>query len=347
MMDLEINLLLSIILSFLISYFTIPKIILFADRYRLSVAPGKRSSHTDTTPIFGGVGVFLGVIFSLLLFGDGADTQFIVLSLIIIFFLGMIDDLLGLSPYKKLLGQIIAVLVVIYFRELKIDSFHGVLGIKDLPHLAAVSFTIFVVIVITNGVNLIDGIDGLAGGIGIISSCCFGITAYTMDQMGMSILAFSLMGALFGFISYNLHPAKIFMGDTGSLLIGMIFSILAINLIDHGITIESKNFPNKGPLFAIVFLSLPLFDSFRVFIVRVINGKNPLHAGKGHIHHALLALGLGHMKTSILLCLLSILLIGLSFFLIKMNINLSILILAVIVLLILYIPFYMLKNKRK
>ena len=347
MFDLAYNPLLSLILSFLVSYFTVPKIILLADKYRLSVTEGKRSSHTGATPIFGGVGIFLGVLASLFFFGNIAGTNFVIFSITIVFFIGLIDDLLGLSPYKKLLGQIIATLVIIYFKELSIDSFHGVLGVRDLSQLASVSFTIFVFIVIINGVNLIDGIDGLAGGFGIISACFFGITAYIMGQMDMAILAFSLVGALFGFIRYNIHPAKIFMGDTGSLLIGMILSILAISLVDHGITIESKNFPNKGPLLAIVFLALPLFDSLRVFIVRVTNRKNPLHAGKGHIHHALLRLGLGHHKTSILLYLVSIILIILSFFMVPLDVNVSILTLSVISFSLLYIPFYLIKRKKK
>ena len=122
-----------------------------------------------------------------------------------VFFLGIIDDLLGLTPYKKLIGQIFAILIVIYFGEIQIDSMHGVLGVQGLPDLIATLFTVFVVIVITNGFNLIDGVDGLASGIGFIASFCFGVVALLMKQHDMAMIAFSLMGALLAFLKYNFN----------------------------------------------------------------------------------------------------------------------------------------------
>ena len=127
----------------------------------------------------------------------------------IVFFVGVIDDLLNLSPFKKLIGQIIAILVVIYLGEIQIDSMHGVLGVYDLPDFFATLFTVFVVIVIINGFNLIDGVDGLAGGVGVISASCFGFISVMMDQSDMAIIAFSLTGALLAFLRYNFNPAKI------------------------------------------------------------------------------------------------------------------------------------------
>ena len=215
-----------------------------------------------------------------------------------------------------------------------------------MPDIIATLFTVFVVIVITNGFNLIDGVDGLASGIGVIASLGFGVMAYLMNQTDMAIIAFSLLGALLAFLKYNFHPARLFMGDTGSLLVGMTLSVLAINLIHSGVVTETIHFPNKGPLIAIVFLAIPLFDSLRVFVVRIIDGKNPLYAGREHIHHALLDLGLGHKRTAFALYLMSLLLIAVAYFLLELNINSSIAILALVSFIILMIPFYILRKRK-
>lgn len=343
MFNTEYNVFFAFLISLVITYVAIPKVIVFAEKFRLADVPGERSSHKKTIPIFGGIAIFSGIIFSLLFLGRLDSIQFILASFLIVFFVGVIDDLLSLSPFKKLIGQIIAILVVIYLGEVQIDSMHAVLGVKSLPDIIATIFTVFVVIVITNGFNLIDGVDGLAGGVGLISAFFFGIVAFMMNQYDMAMIAFSLMGSLIAFLRYNFHPARIFMGDTGSLLVGMILSVLAINLIQYGLVIGTVHLPNKGPLLAIAFLAIPLFDSLRVFIVRVREGRHPLYPGRGHIHHALLDLGIGHKRTALVLYLVSVLLIGVSFFLLELNINTSISLLAVISYIILIIPFLLRK----
>ena len=268
----------------IITYVAIPKVIFFSEKLRLFDSAGKRASHEGSTPVFGGIAIFAGIIFSLLFWAEIENIQFILVSFLIVFFVGVIDDLLTLSPIKKLVGQIISILIIIYLGDLQIDNMHGVLGVHELPAWISTLFTIFVVIVITNGFNLIDGVDGLAGGIGVIASFAFGMIALFMSilqgQGDMAIIAFTLMGALLGFLKYNFHPARIFMGDTGSLVVGMILSILAINLIKHGLVTETIHLPNKGPLLAIVILAIPLFDSLRVFVARVIKGRHPLYPGK-------------------------------------------------------------------
>ena len=339
----ELNIVFSFLSSFLLTFLIIPKIILFSKRLRLFDMPGHRAAHNSGVPIFGGVAIFIGVIFSLLIWGDLENIQFLLASLLVVFFVGLIDDLLSLSPVKKILGQIIAILIIIYLQEIKIDNFHGVLSIYDISNLFSLLFTVFVVIVITNGFNLIDGVDGLAGGVGIISSLAFGIIALIMNQHDIAIISFTLSGSLVAFLKYNFHPASIFMGDTGSLVVGMILSILAINLIDTGIVTNTISFPNKGPLLAIIFLAIPLFDSLRVFLNRVRKGKQPLTAARDHVHHALLDLGLGHKNTARVIYLISIFLIVISYFLLPLNINIGILILAVITYLILLFPYILKK----
>ena len=345
----DLNIIFSFITALVITYVAIPKVMFFSEKLRLFDEAGIRASHKGSVPIFGGIAIFSGIIFSLLFWADIENIQFILVSILIVFFVGVIDDLLVLSPTKKIVGQIISVLILVFLQELQIDNMHGVLGIYELPDWVSVLFTIFVVIVITNGFNLIDGVDGLAGGIGIIASFAFGIIALFMSdipgQGDMAIIAFTLMGALLGFLKYNFHPAKIFMGDTGSLVVGIILSVLAINSIRYGLVTDTIKLPNKGPLLAIVILAIPLFDSLRVFVARIIKGRHPLSPGRGHIHHALLNLGFGHKYTSLALYFFSLVLILFSYFLLELNINMSILILAGISFILLYIPFYMLKAK--
>ena len=342
----EYNILFAFLTSFIITYVAVPKVIFFADKFRLADVPGERASHKKTVPVFGSIAIFSGIIFSLIFWAEIDKIQFVLVSFLIVFFVGVIDDLLGLTPYKKIIGQVIAILIVIYMAKIQINSMHGVLGVYELPNIFATLFTVFVVIVITNGFNLIDGVDGLASGIGVISSLGFGVMAYLMNQTNMAIIAFSLMGALLAFLKYNFHPASIFMGDSGSLFVGVILSILAINSIRDGLVTETIHFPNKGPLIAVVFLAIPLFDSLRVFVVRVMHGKNPLYAGREHIHHALLDLGFGHKRTALILYYTSILLIVGSYFLLELNINSSIAILALVSFIILMIPFYILRKRK-
>jgi len=344
-LNFELNIIFSFVTAFLITFVVIPKIIFFAERLRLIDAAGERAAHKGSVPIFGGIAIFSGLMFSLLFWANLEGIQFILVSFLIVFFVGVIDDLLALSPNKKLIGQIIGVIILIYLQDLKIDNMHGVLGVYELPEWISTLFTVFVVIVITNGYNLIDGIDGLAGGIGVIASLSFGIIALLMNQADMAIIAFTLTGALLGFLKYNFHPAKIFMGDTGSLVVGMILSVLAINSIRYGLVTETIKLPNKGPLLAIVILAIPLFDSLRVFVARVLKGRHPLSPGRGHIHHALLNLGFGHKYTSIILYFFAIIIIVISYFLLELNLNVSIAILAAISFTLLFIPFYILKSR--
>ncbi|CAI8201679.1 MAG: Decaprenyl-phosphate N-acetylglucosaminephosphotransferase [Cryomorphaceae bacterium] len=342
-----LNIFFSFLTALLISYLAIPKLIYFAEKLRLLDDAGDRSSHKGSTPFFGGIAIFTGIICSLLFWADIENIQYILVSILIVFIVGVIDDLRQITAFKKLIGQIIATLILIFLGDIHIDSMHGVLGVYDLPLWIGTLFTVFVVIVITNGYNLIDGVDGLAGGIGLVSSVSFGVIALIMEQTDMALIAFTLMGALLGFLKYNFFPARIFMGDTGSLVVGMILSVLAINCIKYGLVTETFKLQNKGPLLAISFLAIPLFDSLRVFVIRSIKGNGPLVAGRDHIHHAFLDLNYGHKYTSLVLCAISAFLILGSYFLLEYNVNVSITVLAGVSYLVLFIPFYILKSKSK
>ena len=332
--------------SFVITYLAIPKIIYFANQSRLFVRGGGRHSHEGQTPIFGGIAIFAGLLFSLLFWSNLEDIQFVLVSLIIVFFIGLLDDLLSLTPTRKLIGLFSSIFVLMFLGDLQIKSFHNLFGIQELPELVAILFTLFVTVIITNAYNLIDGIDGLAGGLGVIASFVFGLIFLFNDDAQYAILSFTLLGALLAFLKYNFNPASIFMGDTGSLVIGLFFSILCIRLINEGVNIPNdQKYVNKGPFISIVILAIPLFDTFRVFFIRIFSGYHPLRPDRNHIHHTLLDLGLGHKKSTLILYTYSVIIAFLSYFMIDMSLGLSIFLLSIIVLGSMSIPFILIRIK--
>ena len=347
MLDLLLYIIFPLLTSFVVTYLAIPKIIHFANQSRLFAKVGERHSHKGEIPIFGGIAIFSGLLFSLLFWAKLEDLQFVLVSLIIIFFIGILDDLLSLTPTRKLIGLFSSVFVFMFLGDLQIQSFHNLFGIQELPQWISILFTIFVTVIITNAYNLIDGIDGLAGGLGSIASFVFGIIFLINSDFQYAILSFTLLGSLLAFLKYNFNPASIFMGDTGSLVIGLILSILSIRLINEGVNIPNDQlYLNKGPFISIVLLSIPLFDTFRVFFIRVFSGYHPLRADRNHIHHALLDLGFGHKKSALILYAYSIFITFISYFMIDMSLGLSIYLLSIIVLGSMSIPFVLLRIKK-
>jgi len=238
------NIIFAFITAFGISFFTIPVTIKIAKAKKLFDFPDERKIHNRNIPTLGGVAIFLGFVFAMTFwtnFNNCPHLQFVTTSLIIISVIGIKDDIIGLSPFKKALGQIFASAIVVIWGDLRITSFYNIFGIAELPYYVSVIFTILTIIVIINAYNLIDGINTLAASMGIVSSIAFGISFYlTKEYFQQSILAFALAGALLGFVRYNITPAKIFMGDTGSMVVGFIISFLAIEFI------ESKTFTHAN-----------------------------------------------------------------------------------------------------
>ena len=346
MLDLLLYIIFPLLTSFVVTYLAIPKIIHFSNQSRLFAKVGKRHSHKGEIPIFGGIAIFSGLLFSLLFWAKLEYLQFVLVSLIIIFFIGILDDLLSLSPTRKLIGLFSSVFVFMFLGDLQIQSFHNLFGIQQLPLWISILFTIFVTVIITNSYNLIDGIDALAGGLGSIASLVFGIIFLVNCDFQYAILSFTLLGSLLAFLKYNFNPASIFMGDTGSLVIGLILSILSIRLINEGVNIPNDQlYRNKGPFISIVLLSIPLFDTFRVFFIRVFSGYHPLRPDRNHIHHALLDLGFGHKKSALILYAYSVFITFISYFMIDMSLGLSIFLLSIIVLGSISIPFVLLRKK--
>lgn len=320
------NILLSVALSFLITFFAIPVIIQVAKAKKLFDEPDERKVHKVVIPTLGGLGIFAGFIIAMLMgvpSNYSADVQFIAVASIVIFFLGIKDDIMILSPTKKFLGQLIAGGILIKFGGIQITNMHGFFGIYELPHIASLVLTIFTIVVITNSFNLIDGIDGLAGSLGLLTTLVFGAYFYYVDQLAYSITAFALAGSIASFLIYNFSPAKIFMGDTGSLLIGLLNSVLVIKFIS--IAPDATALPIKAaPAIGFAILMVPLMDTLRVFGMRLLDRRSPFSPDRNHIHHFLLDLGLSHRKISVICVSSNLLFIATAFLLRDLNTTLLI-----------------------
>ena len=291
------DVLLSLAISFTIAFLAIPAIITVADTKKLFDVPDERKIHQQHIPSLGGLGIFAGFIMASLIgihFNLAPEFQYFFAAAIVMFFLGLKDDILVISPIKKFIGQVIAAFLIIYKGGVQIRSMHGFLGIYELPEMFSLLITYFTIIVIINSFNLIDGIDGLAGSLGIMSASLFGFYFLRVDLIPYAVMAFALAGSLGAFLIFNYHPARIFMGDTGSMLIGMTNAILAIKFINIGDT-PGISYPiQSAAAIGFIILLVPLMDTFRVFAIRIFHRRSPFSPDRNHIHHLMLDKGMSH-----------------------------------------------------
>mgnify|MGYP003342217039 FL=1 len=235
------------------------------------------------------------------------EFKLIIATLLILFFVGVKDDIIGTSPIKKLIAHVLVGLMLVQIGGIRITSLHGIFGIEVIPEWASIFLSLFTYVVVVNGFNLIDGVDGLAAGVGFISSSAMGTWFIFANDYVLACLAFSLAGSLIGFLIFNFSPAKIFMGDSGSLTIGLLLCILSIKLIEYPPSQLNGNILYLSkPVFAIAAIFYPLADTLRIFTIRAFSGQSPFSADKNHLHHRILACGFSHVKTAILIYIFSV-----------------------------------------
>lgn len=308
------------ITAFMVAYFALPSIIHIARAQQLYDVPIARSSHRERTPSLGGIGIFSGTIFSILFWMPAAGQlrwQYVLCAALILFLLGVKDDISATRPMMKIVAQVMAAAIVVLKSDVQLHSFYGVMGFHAaLPAAATVPLSIFTLLVITNSFNLIDGINGLAGSIAALVAGTFGAWFYVTGHTGFAVIAFATLGAVIGFLKYNYSPAQVFMGDSGSLSLGFIMAVLAISFIDanHALPAFAPTRVAAGPAVAIGILIVPLFDTIRVFITRLIRGYSPFLADRRHIHHLLIDAGCSHTTATTLLVTLSMCMVALVFY---------------------------------
>lgn len=337
------------------SFYLYPVIINVSKQKGLMDMPDNRKMHKDLTPTLGGLGVFIAFSLSIIFYGllvelvhsDLIKLLALLGSAIILLFLGVKDDLVSMSPNKKLLGQLLAVLNVVVLTDVRIISFEGMLGIGELPYFLSIVFTVFVFVLVINALNLVDGIDGLAGSISIISSLVFGILFFVHEYYLMTLISFVLIGSILGFLRYNLSSKqKIFMGDCGSMLSGFLLAYQGVSLLAFNTTSSSPTLVSNAPVVLLAILSYPLFDLLRVFAIRIKAGKSPFTADSNHIHHRLLRIGLDHKEATITLSVLSMLVIGFSFLASNLEIHFHLLLTVLIGVAVYLVPFLPVFNQK-
>lgn len=313
----SLNLITIVLLSCAISFLAMPVIMKVASVKGIYDEPDERKKHSTSTPNLGGVGLFAGVVLVFSVFNEYHelhDVKYMVSSLIIIFFTGIVDDILVLTPRKKLLAQFLAAFLVVYLGQIQITSFYGLFGIQEIPYAVSIVFSIMAILAIINCFNLVDGADGLAGTLGIVSALGFGIWFYLVEEWTMAFLSFALIGSLIGFLRFNWQPAKIFMGDTGAMLIGFILAVLAIHFIEFNKSnIFNEYWVYASPSVAMAIMGIPIFDMIKVFILRLWQRKSPFYPDRNHLHHVLIDLGFSHSKTALTLGLWNLLIILFAF----------------------------------
>jgi UDP-GlcNAc:undecaprenyl-phosphate/decaprenyl-phosphate GlcNAc-1-phosphate transferase len=318
--------------AFFLVLIATPSLIKVAKLKHLVDEPGDtRKLHRRSIPTIGGIMIFAGTIIGYSLWFPSKEGwvlgnnyfpiealnefKFLVACMFILFFLGLKDDIIGVSPTKKLIVHLVVGCILVYVADIRITQFWGLFDVDQLPYWLSITLSLFVYIVIVNAINLIDGVDGLAAGVGLIASVAFAFWFYRTGDQPLALLAMGLGGSLLGFLIYNFQPAKLFMGDSGSLIIGLVLFVLAVKMIEFPVKrmlIVMNAVPK--PVLAMAILAYPLVDTLRVFIIRAAKGRSPFSADKNHIHHKLLALGFSHRQTSLILYCFSIVIILLTFF---------------------------------
>lgn len=347
------SIILSILTSYIISFLIIPVIIKFTKkRKKFLDKPGRRKVHKKFIPSMGGIAIFFGFVLSFMIWSPLAgiySNAYILAALLIIFILGLRDDIITLKPINKLLGQLLAASIIIALTKLNLDGFYGLFGIYDFPEWLSYFLTAFVIIVVTNSFNLIDGLDGLAGTIATISLSFFGIWFLLIEEMPLAILNFSMLGAVVAFLTFNWEPSKIFMGDTGALLLGFFFSVMSIYFINYNHELPTSNdFKfNASVATAICIIIIPLFDSLRVFILRAYKKRSPFSPDKNHLHHALMRLGMSHSQTAIILGSINILFVLMAIFLNDINSTSLLLLIVGVAIVISTVIYHLMVRKLK
>ena len=309
----------SFLFSCIITLYAVPSLIKLAYKKRLFDDPAleERKIHKYRTPNLGGIAVLIAFAFTACLCIPGKVlpyANYIFASGLLIFSVGLKDDLAALNPYKKFLGQTVTALIVVYFADIRLTSFYGVFGIQDIHPVVSYPVTSLLIVFIINAFNLIDGINGLLGCVSMIVSLTFGYIFFRMEEYGLAILAVSMAGAVLGFLRYNLGKARIFMGDAGAYTIGFIISVLAIQFIELNKPGEAAAladpFSHAVPAVAIAILIVPIFDTLRVIVIRLSQGKSPFTADRNHLHHRLLDTGMSHTQATLVLSAFNIVMIG-------------------------------------
>jgi len=319
--------LIALVASAGISMYAVRKVMFIMRRRGIYDTPDNtRKIHAEEIPTLGGIGIFIGymvVTTFFMYFGVGA-WHYVIASSILLFFTGVYDDLMNMRPSKKLLVQLIASFIAIYFADIRITSLYGLFGVGDISSWASIVLSVFCCTLFINAFNFIDGIDGLACGLTIIYVSVLGFLFAAMSSVGMTGIACGIIGAACGLLYFNIAPAKIYMGDTGSMFLGFTIFILCLSFINQyakdGEQIAATVHSIQGAVSIVIgILFLPVYDAFRVFILRASRKISPLKADRTHLHYYLLDAGFSHSTSVMIIVLTNVLIIVIAYLMQAVN----------------------------
>lgn len=331
------------ILAFFIAFRTFPTIIYISNRKHLMDEPDSRSMHSKRTPTLGGIGIFFSLVVVMTIVGAMLNTKVMLLvmgGITILFFLGLKDDLTVLSARKKFLGQIVAALLLIVFTDTRIIGLSKIFDIDVLPYWISIFFTLFVYILVINAYNLIDGVDGLAGSVAMLISVFYTIFFYNFDTLSLATISVALFGALLAFLRFNFSDRnKIFMGDTGSMIVGFLLAFFTISFISKSQLDVNSSYHKASPALALAILFYPLMDTCRIFFIRVLVLKtSPFKADKNHIHHRFIQAGFTHKQTTSVIVVVNLITVVIGLNMLHLNLNTQIGLLLIYGSILIYAP---------
>jgi len=294
-----LNILFTFLLSLAVTFFVLPRLSRIASQIGLLDHPGIRKVHTKPKPLTGGIGIMIGISISLLLFVPLHNLRGFYAGLLLLAIVGFLDDYSELSHRWKFAAQILAAIFMIYFSRTSLHNFGDLLSFGPIGfNRSAIIITIFSTVGVINAINMLDGLDGLAGGVSLVAFISFAVLSFISNQTEFLLLSMVFCGALIAFLRYNWHPSSLFMGDAGSLTLGFTITFISIAIT------QSKGSP-VPPVAPLMIVAVPIVDTLTVMIKRMMKGKSPFHADKGHLHHILLRFGLTKRQTSTVIILLS------------------------------------------
>ena len=305
--SLSLSIIVSAAIAGLITIISVPVIVRLSVIKGFMAIPNGRTLHDSPVPNMGGVAIFPALIVPALLisrFYQDTGIQFVLAGLFIIFIIGVKDDFYPLVPYKKFTGQLAATLLIVIAGDIRVLEFHGLFGIDQAGYFLSVIVSILIILGLINSFNFIDGIDGLASGVGILITLFFGYWLIQAGDMNYLVIASALVSSLIIFFVYNVYGKKnkIFLGDSGSMMLGFLISVFAIRFNEN--TLPAVIWvPDSVPALAFSVLIIPVFDALRIITVRVFKGQSPFAADQNHIHHKLLQLCGSHITVTVIIML--------------------------------------------
>ncbi|MCG4955652.1 glycosyltransferase family 4 protein [Alistipes finegoldii] len=267
--------------------------------------PDARKLQRTPVPVLGGVAVFFGVVIAIGCMSSVVDCSglpVVIMAMMAMLYTGTMDDILSLSPGLRFVIEIVVVLLLIFVGGYCIDDFHGLWNIGRFSYWCAVPLTVVAAVGIINAINLVDGVNGLSSGYCIMACLIFGTLFFLAGEAPMTILAAVSVGALIPFFLHNVFgkTSKMFIGDGGTLVLGVVMSVFVIAILQNGSRVAAYVNPNVGLVpFTLAVLSVPVFDTLRVMSTRILKGTSPFRPDKTHLHHMFIDLGCSHVATTL------------------------------------------------